>query len=343
MSIYQSSIYWSKMVTALLFIIIVVCIGSIGYVLIEDWPLLDAVYMTIITLATVGFGEIHPLSPQGRIFTIGLILSGIGIIGYGMSVSAAFIVEGELGYLIKGRKMEKQIKKLSNHFIICGAGDTGRWVIEEFLKTRISFVVIEKDHEALEMMKSHGVVQYIEGDATKDAVLLEAGIERAKGLISTLHNDRDNVFVVLTARALNPNLKIVSRVVEEESEKKLLMAGADNVVSPNFIGGLRMASLLIRPAVVNFLDTMLREDHTTLRLEEVEVLPHSPLLGKTLSESEISQKTGLIVIAVKSKESMKYLYNPKPSMILHKGDLLIVMGDIEQVGKLKKLVGHAEP
>ncbi len=336
------SIYRRKMLTALILILIVICGGILGYTTLEGWSLLDAIYMTVITLATVGYGEIHPLSSQGRIFTMGLILSGIGIIGYGMSVFAAFIVDGELGRLMKRRKMQKQIQKLSNHFIICGAGDTGRWIVEEFLKTKIPFVVIEKDHTTLEMLKNQGVLQCIEGDATKDAVLLEAGIERARGLVSALHTDKDNVFVVLTARALNPHLKIVSRVVEEESEKKLLAAGAHKVVSPNFIGGLRMASLLIRPAVVDFLDTMLREGDGTLRLEEIEVPPHSSLSGKTLGEAQIPQKTGLIVIAIKNRQEGKYTYNPKPSTHIQKGDILIVMGEPEQIDKLRKLAGDED-
>jgi voltage-gated potassium channel len=336
------SIYRRKMLTALILVLIVTCGGILGYTTLEGWPLLDAIYMTVITLATVGYGETHPLSAQGRIFTIGLILSGIGIIGYGMSVFAAFIVDGELGRLMKGRKMQKQIQKLSNHFIICGAGDTGRWIVEEFLKTKTPCVVIERDHTTLEMLKSQGIIQYIEGDATKDAVLLEAGIERAKGLVSALSTDKDNVFVVLTARALNPHLKIVSRVVEEESEKKLLAAGAHHVVSPNFIGGLRMASLLIRPAVVDFLDTMLREGDGTLRLEEIEVPPHSSLSGKTLGEAQIPQKTGLIVIAIKNQQEGKYTYNPQPSTLIQKGNILIVMGEPEQVDKLKKLAGNED-
>jgi voltage-gated potassium channel len=342
----EERFYISRLRTAMIAVIVIFLLGVIGYHLIEGWSFLDALYMTVITLATIGYGEVHPLSNGGRLFTIGLILSGLGIMGYGLGITATFIVEGQLGLLIRRRRMEKAIEKLSDHFIICGAGETARCVVGEFLKTKVPFVVIESDPGRLEAVKEIDDICYIPGDATKDATLLAAGIKRAHGLISALHSDKDNLFVVLTARALNSNLRIVSRVVEAESEHKLLIAGADSVVSPNFVGGLRMASIMIRPAVVSFLDVMMRQDNMTLRLEEVELFDEAKAVGGTLRDSNITRETGLIVIAMKLKEDGKYVYNPKPDTILRGGDTLIVMGDVEQVRKLRRMVGptaHALP
>lgn len=332
----------SRLKSAILLIITIFVVGVFGYRLIEGWSFIDALYMTVITLATIGYGETHPLSTAGRLFTIFLILSGLGIMGYGLSILATFIVEGELVRVIGRRKMEKAINKLNNHIIICGAGETGRYVVEEFIKTKTPFVIVESDPTNLESLQQYDGILYIRGDATKDAILIEAGIRRAKGLVSALHSDKDNLFVVLTARALNSKLHIVSRVVESDSEHKLIVAGANDIVSPKFIGGMRMASIMIRPAVVSFLDIMLREEDLTLRLEEVPVVAGSKLVGVKLRESEI-RKTGLIVVAIIIGATNKYTYNPNPDTVLQAGDTLIVMGDVEQVRELRQQVMPKEP
>lgn len=328
-----------RLITAGIAIITIFIVGILGYHIIEGWDFLDSLWMTVITLATIGYGEIHPLSVSGRVFTIFLILSGLGIMGYGFSIVAAFIVEGELARLIGKRRMEKEIQKLSNHYIVCGAGETGRCIIEEFVKTKTPLVVIENDEARLDMLRNYEVVPYIAGDATKDASLISAGIHRAKGLVSTLHSDRDNVFVVLTARSLNANLRIVSSVIEPESERKLLVAGADSVVSPNSIGGMRMASIMIRPTVVGFLDKMLREQSVTIRLEEIGLLDNSPIIGKSIRHSDIRRQTGLNVMAIKRQANDQYILNPQSDTIFESQDVLIVMGNIEQIVKLRKLVG----
>ncbi|MCS6884710.1 MAG: NAD-binding protein [Acidobacteriota bacterium] len=338
MNLYEEEYFERKLLKVGAVVLFISVVGVSGYVVIEDWPLLDAIYMTVITLSTIGYGETHPLSPAGRIFTVFLILTGLGIIGYGLSIFAAFIVDGQLGRVIKRHRMEQKLRALSKHYIICGAGETGRCVAEEFIKTKKPFVVIEKRRDAIERIDYRDLC-YIIGDATRDAVLQQAGIERAVGLISALDTDRDNLFVVLTARALNSKMKIVSRLVDQESEKKLLTAGADSVVSPNRIGGMRMASVMLRPTVVSFLDLMLQREDKTLRIEEVTLQVGSPLLGKSLAQSEIKNETGLIVIAVRKRAEQHYIYNPSSEVLLEEGDTLIVIGDISQAAALKQLAG----
>jgi voltage-gated potassium channel len=227
--------------------------GTLGYMLVEGWSPLDALYMTVITLATVGYGETHPLSPVGRIYTIALILIGLGVVGYGLSTVVAFLVEGQLTGILERRKMERKIRSLRDHVILVGAGETGKHIAEELLNTGTPFVVIERDPAQVGALERLGKVLYINGDATESGVLREARIESARGLISSAPSDKDNLFVILTARELNSALRIVSRVIAEGSRHKLLKAGADAVVSSNLIGGLRMASEMLRPHVVSFL------------------------------------------------------------------------------------------
>lgn len=311
--------------------------GTSGFMLIEGWSFLDASYMTVITLATVGFGEVNTLSPAGRLFTMVLIILGMGILLYGVSSITAFIVEGQLMDIIRRRRMEKNISRLKNHYIICGAGKVGSYIIEEFRRTRKSFVIVEKDVENIKNLP--GKILSIEGDASEDHVLIKAGVNRARGLITALPEDKDNLFVVLTARELNPGLKIVSKAMDEKSIHKLRKAGADQIVLTNFIGGMRMASEMLRPAVTTFLDTMLQEKKDSLRIEEVPVTPGSKIEGQTLGDVEIPGKTGLIVIAVKDAGSKKYIYNPHSSQKLDEDDILIVLGSVKQVEKLRALVG----
>ncbi|MBL8148773.1 MAG: potassium channel protein [Blastocatellia bacterium] len=334
----EEQFYEKRLITVTFTVIAIFFMGVVGYRVIEGWPFLDAIYMTVITLATIGYGETRPLSNQGRVFTIFLILSGLGIMGYGLGISASFIVEGQFGRLVRQRRMEKRIKQLSEHYIICGGGETGRCVVSEFVKTKQPFVLIDlnKDNIIDIQQTYNDDFCYIVGDATKDAVLTAAGIECARGLISTLNSDKDNLFVVLTARSLNEELRIVSRVIEPASERKLITAGANNVVSPNIIGGLRMASLMIRPAVVSFLDLMIRQQNATLRIEEVELPPETDMDGKTIASSKIFTKTGLLIIAM--KKGLGYVYNPPPETGLQTGDVLIVIGDVDQINSLKKLV-----
>jgi voltage-gated potassium channel len=318
-------------------IVMVIALGTVGYHFIEGWGYFDSFYMTLISITTVGYGEIKPLSQEGRMFTVFIIVFGIGFMGYSASKMVAFIVEGELSTFMKRRKMKKEISLLRNHYIVCGAGDTGINVINEFSKADQDFVIIDSDPLKIERLENKETIFSIVDDAVKDSTLQMANIEHAKGLVAVLHSDKDNLFVVLTARALNPKIKIVARVIDQSSEKKMLIAGADQVVSPNYIGGMRLASLMIRPAVVDFLDEMLKEDHGTLRLEEVAISEKSPLVGQMLRDSRIPQKTGLIILALKLEHDGRYAFNPSAETVLSCKDKIIVMGKASQVDALRQL------
>jgi len=312
--------------------------GTTGFMAVEGWPFLDALYMTTITLSTVGFQEVHPLSTGGRLVAMALILGGTGSLLYGLSVVTAFIVEGELRELLGKRRMEKVLAKLHAHVIVCGAGETGKHVVEELLKTQTPCVVIEQDLARLKHLERFGGMPVIEGDATDGVVLSRARIDIARGLITTLPSDKDNLFVILTARELNPTLRIVSRVIEDDSHAKLRKAGADAVVSSNQIGGLRLASELIRPHVVSFLDTMLRDPHRVLRIEEAEVMQGSPVVGKTLDELDLVSRVGLVVMAKRRGAKGEFVYNPKASTPLDAGDFLIVCGEPAQLETLRDIL-----
>lgn len=325
-----------RLILILVLLLMIIIIGVVGYEVIEKWELLDSIYMVVITLASVGYSETHPLSDAGRVFTVFLILGGMGVLFYSLSTITMFIVEGELQDVLRRRRMDKQVQELKDHYIICGSGETGKNIVGELAKTKRDFVVIEQNIENIKQLNEPNLI-YIEGDATEDAILLEAGIKKAKGLVSALPSDRDNLFVVLTARELNPALRIVSRCIEEESEPKLRKAGADSVVSPNIIGGLRMASELIRPTTVSFLDIMLRGEEKALRVEEAKVGPNSHFIGKSIGEAKIPQKTGLLIVAL-NKEGLDYQFNPSSSTKLAANDVLIVIGSPEQVNDLKEMV-----
>lgn len=317
----------------------ILAIGTLGYMLIEGWPAFDALYMTVITLATVGYGEVHPLSTPGRMYTIILIVLGLGVMGYGVSTVTAFLVEGELTDILGKRKMERKIKNLSNHVVLVGAGETGKHIAEELTKAQTPFVVIEQDSTRVAALERLGDVLYVIGDATDSSVLQQARIESARGLISSTPSDKDNLFVILTAKELNPSLRIVSRVVADESRHKLVKAGADAVVSTNLIGGLRMASEMLRPHVVSFLDAMLREaGGPTVRVEEVEVPEASPWVGRTLEEAQIREKVGVVVFGLRQAATGRYIFNPAPTLRLGAGDVLVGCADRNQLASLRSLV-----
>ena len=312
--------------------------GTTGFMAVEGWPFLDALYMTTITLSTVGFQEVHPLSTGGRLLAMALILGGTGSLLYALSVVTAFIVEGELRGLLGKRRMEKALERLHGHVIVCGAGETGKHVVEELQKTQTPCVVIEQNLAQLKHLERLAPTPVIEGDATDGVVLSRARIDIARGLITTLPSDKDNLFVILTARELNPTLRIVSRVIEDDSHAKLRKAGADAVVSSNQIGGLRLASELIRPHVVSFLDTMLRDPHRVLRIEEAEVMQGSPVVGKTLDELDLVSRVGLVVMAKRRGAKGEFVYNPKASTPLDAGDFLIVCGEPAQLETLRDIL-----
>jgi len=333
----QNSLFRNVVVFFLLALAIIL-LGTIGYILIEHWSWLDAIYMTLITITTVGFGEVHPLSPVGKVLTLLVLFGGVVAISLWISEITHFAVERELGSAFRRRKMQKEIGKLKNHVIICGAGETGRIVIREFLRSRKTFVVIEKDPEIAQLLhETYPQLLLIEGDATKDEVLLEAGIERARSVVTALSSDTENLFVTISAKTLNKKVQVVSRAVEEDTRSKLFQVGADHVISPNITEGMRMASVVLRPTVVSFLEVMTLGEDIDLLMEEVPIKKGAKLVDRTLAQLQIPQKIGLIVIAIRKKDG-SFIYNPKSTTLIECNDVLIVLGKPSQVDLLRNYV-----
>lgn len=322
-----------------------VLIGTVGYWSIEGWSWTDSVYMTVITLTAVGYEEVHPLTNPGRAFTSFILFGGITGLGLWFAFLTSFIVELDLANVFRRRRTHKKVKKMRNHVIVCGAGRTGSQVIEELLMAGESFVVVERDAEKTrQLQEALPDLMVIQGDATVDHFLQEAGVREARGLIACLSADTDNLFVCLSARDQRRDLEIVARAYEEETVPKLYRAGANHVVSPNASGAIRMASYMLRPVVVSFLDVATRSPDLTLRMEQETVSESSPLAGKTLVDIKLPQYTGLIVIGIRKKnppeaeEEFTYVFNPQADTRLDPGDIIIVLGKPEQIDKLRKFV-----
>ena len=325
-----------KLRIAALLILGTMITGIAGFMLIENYTFSEAVYTTIIILSTVGLGVVHTLSEAGRWFTAGLIILAIGIFAYGISLITTYIMEGELQRFLKYRKILKMIDKLNDHIIVCGFGRNGKQACEQLWAHHHSFVVIENGEKAVNELREQDDFLFIEGDATKDEILLEAGITKAKALITTLPNDAANVFVVLTARELRPEMKIISRASEDSSENKLRRAGANNVIMPDKIGGVHMATLVTRPDVLEFIDHI--TGRINIRLEEIKCNNlKENLKGKTIRELEIRNKTGANVIGYKTSEG-EYIINPGPETIMKPDSKLFVLGTREQVENLMQVL-----
>ena len=323
-------------------IFIVVMVGSTGYyIMFGGKPkYMDCLYMTVISITSVGYGEVLDIvgNIPAQIFTMLLITFGMGVILYGIGTLTALIVEGELSGILRRNKMDKQIQKLNKHYIVCGGGETGRHVLGELVKNREHVVLIEHDEENIERAKARVMEEnllYIKGDASDDQNLLAAGIERAAGIIISLPSDKDTLYVTMSARMLNRKIRIISKLVDQELAFKLKTAGANNVVSPNYIGGLRMASEMIRPTVVDFLDSMLRSDRGNLRINQLVVTANSSNVGKSVMESGLKDKFGLLVLGAKLP-AQEIEFNPNPSMMLKAGMALIVMGEVDNIDNAKK-------
>lgn len=325
-----------QLIFALSLILLVIFIGTIGYVVLEGWPLFDSLYMTVITITTVGYREVHDLSDTGKLFTIFLIVCGVGTILYTLNNAARVIIEGEFKEIFGRRKLVKTIKGLKGHYIICGYGRMGKVIGKELKEKGARFVVIEK--EALNTEIFDGDMLFVNGDATRDEILREAGIERAKGLISVLSTDAENLYVVLSARVLNPELNIVARAGEEGSEQKLLRAGADRVVSPYHIGGLRIAHSLLKPAVVDFIEFATRSGNIDLQMEEVYVHSGSKITGMTLDECGVGRELGIIIVAIK-REGGDMRFNPTFKTAIKAGDILIALGEKTKLKVLEEMAG----
>ncbi len=325
-----------RLLFALILLAIVFLAGISGYILIEGWGFLDSFYMTVITIASVGYMEVNPLSPHGRIFTICLIIFGMGILLFGISTFTAFLVEGELSEILRRRKMEKKISGLNGHYIVCGVGRTGKHIIDELYKTGRSFVAIDKGEEVCKKLGEKEML-FIMGDATSSAVLKAANAEHARGVFCSLPSDAENLLLILTAKGINPGLKIIAKAGEDESEDKMRKAGADGVVLPEFIGGLRMASEMIRPEAVTFLDKMLKGKEGVYRVEDITIVSNSVFIGKTLKTSRILNKEGVTVVAI--RKGGKYIFNPSDEEMLEMGDALILIGETKDIREIKKLAG----
>jgi voltage-gated potassium channel len=311
--------------------------GTFGYWLLGDreYSLLDCFYMTIITISTIGFTEVVDLSdnPYGRLFTVFIAMSGIGTFAYLLSNFTASVVEGELNEVFRRKKMEKRILQMKDHFIVCGIEGVGEHIMGELQTTERPFVLVDSDRTMIEdMIESFPNQLFVEGDATDNDIQIRAGIERAQGLFAATGDDNRNLVITLTSKQLNPKVKVVARCREHKNVEKMKKAGADDVVMTNSIGGLRMASVMIRPAVVSFLDVMLR-DNTNLRVEEMRV-PET-LLGSPLSDLELGKYPGILLLAVRRSDD--WLYNPPRSYKVGNGDTLIFMASPEQRGDLAKL------
>jgi len=314
---------------ALLLLILVA--GVLGYHFIEGWSFFDSLYMTVITLATVGYGETHPLSVPGRVFTITLILGGMGVILTAITEITVFVVEGEMTGFLRRRRMNQMIGKLEGHYILCGAGKTGAHVLEELVRTKRKCVVIESDPEKIKRLADRKIL-VIEGDATEDEILTSAGIDRAEGIVATLPQDRDNLFVVITARGMSPKIRIISKIEDVSAREKFVRSGANSAISSNYIGGLRMASELIRPETTNFLDAMLR-DNTALRVDEVRISAESKQIGKSLEECAPLHSSGIVLLSIKRNGAHEF--NPRHQTTIQSGDILIVIGNPEQINEVR--------
>lgn len=316
--------------------ILLIVIGVAGYMILLKVDFVDALYMTVITISTVGFGEVGTTSDQSEIFSIFMIFLGVGVVGYTFTTVVAMFVEGKLTELWKGSKMEKKISALSDHYIICGSGELAEVIIKKFIDENLNFVVITDKIKDLDDYSHHDIL-VIEGHSTEESILEHAGINKAKGLISTLDSEVDNIVTVLTARNLNKDIYIIANSISKSGSEKLLKVGANKTLSAVEISGKRMASLMIKPNIISFLDVVTRIGDVELDLEEVIVKKASYLENKTLLEAQIPKKTGLIVLAIKKIEDGQLQFNPPVDYIFKIGDVLIVLGREEQVDKLRHL------
>jgi voltage-gated potassium channel len=326
----------SKINKILVLVASIMSIGTIGYMGLSHYSFVDALYMTVITVTTVGFGEIRPFSPEEKVFTIFLILTSITVFGYAVSAFSEYLVSGKLFDHFKHKKVEKQIGKLEGHTIVCGYGRNGKQAILKLRNYNKNFVVIENDKEVINFLDADDILN-VQGDGTTDEVLISAGIKKASNLITALPSDADNLFVVLSARQLNADCTIISRASKESSYSKLKIAGADNVIMPDKLGGNHMASLVTTPDVIEFVDRLTIEGETTANLEEIDVneLPKK-YLNKTILDLDLRKQTGCTVIGFKNPDK-EYIINPEADSILIKDSHLIVLGRPEQITKLRQL------
>ncbi|MDK9708134.1 MAG: NAD-binding protein [Desulforhopalus sp.] len=321
---------------SLFLLLATIAFGTSGYVLVEGMHLFDAFYMTIITISSVGFMEVQPLSNSGRGITIVIIILGISLLTYTLGQVARIFVEGELRRVLGRRKLEKQIAKLQDHYIICGYGRIGQVIVKELKTARIPLVVIEQDPASIEILEDEGVL-YLNMDATSDEALNAAGLARARGLVTAVSSDADNVFIALSAKGLRPDIFILARASDVQNENKLLRAGASRVVCPYQMGGRRMAEILHKPTVVDFLDQTMMHTELGLQMEEAIIGKGSPIIGKTLVSSNLRQDFGVIIVAIK-RVTGEMIFNPGPGEIFNANDVIVAIGKKAELRRMSQVV-----
>lgn len=324
------SIYFPFIVIIALFLT-----GVAGFMALEDFTFWDSLYMTVITISTVGFSEVKPLSFEGRIFTVFLIMSSFGTFAYTITEITKYVIDGEFRRLLLHIRVDRTIGKLKDHTIICGYGRNGKQAYQTLLEAGVPCVVVEKDKEIISELMEADDVLYIEGDATQDEVLARAGIKDAGALITALPNDADNLFVVLTARVSNDKIKIISRASEDNSDTKLRHAGVNNVIMPDRVGGAHMAQLVVKPDVVEFIDLLIGQSSVETHIEEIpcQALPKS-YLGKSIKDLDVRKKWGANIVGFKTEEG-EYVFNPSPDTLIQKGSKLFVLGTMEEIRNMK--------
>ena len=335
---------FKRLVYALIALGIVVIGGGVGYYVLGDgkWSFGDCLYMTIISVTTVGYAEVLEGMDKihyARAFTAGLLILGTGSIVFFASTITAFIIEGDLRNVLFAQRLKKRMKRMKDHVVVCGAGSTGRNVIEELLTTGVSVIAIDTREDELKAIAEKfpkDEFAFIVGDATDDDIIAQTNLTQARGLVAALSSDKDNLYLTVAARQANPAARIVARCAEISHVEKIRRSGADAVVSPNYIGGMRLVSELLRPAVVRFLDDMLRDRRAAYRIEEVTLGEHASKLGTTLRDARVRERFGMTVLAMRGKEDQPWTYNPDASEKLTAGMTLVVLGSAEQVAALRK-------
>jgi voltage-gated potassium channel len=320
-----------------LLIAAVIVVGTAGYVLIEGWSVWDAFYMTVITMTTVGYAEVHPLSRLGQVFTVVVILTGVGSFFYAFTLFMALLAGGHLVERRERKRLARMLENLNDHFILCGFGRMGEIIAREFARQNVPFVVIERNPERLHLAMDQGFLA-VEADASNEDVLRRVRIDRARGFVAAVSTDAENVYAVLSARLLKPDLFIVGRAETEDARTKLKRAGADRVISPYHIGGLQLAQTALRPAVVDFVQLATSSDNMDLNLEQVHIAEGSPLDGRSLIEAGLRQRFGVVVVGIRRADG-KMDFNPEPETAMRAGDDLVVLG---RAGSLKELEAAAE-
>jgi voltage-gated potassium channel len=326
----------NRVLFSIIFVVSTLLGGTLGYHLIEGWTLLDSFYMTAITVTTVGFGETNPLGPAGRVFTVLLMFTGMGTVFYVITMLTQIVVEGKLRQVLGRKTLERHIRSLKDHYIICGYGRIGHMVADMLREQSLPLVVVEQNPKAIKRLEEDNIY-YVEGSATEEETLFHAGIERAKGLVATVSSDADNVYIVLTAKGIRPDLFVIARSTEPGSEIKVKRAGADKVVSPYFIGARRIAQTVLRPSVADFVELTYHSTDKSLRMEELKIGPATEINGVALKDSGIRAKFDLIILAVRRGDG-HMIFNPAADTIISEGDTLVAMGTHESLVGLGEML-----